>query len=86
MSSSFHPASDGLTERLNRTLETYIRHYVSADDTDWDTYLKPSGVAYNSSWQASLQASPFEVAYGRQPKTPIGRTAGVSGSRGKVFC
>jgi len=74
LSSSFHAETDGLTERLNRTLETYLRHYVSADQSDWNQYLSLAEFAYNSAWQESVKASPFQLTYGKQPKAPIGRT------------
>ncbi|CAM8932322.1 unnamed protein product [Rhodiola kirilowii] len=34
-STSFHPQSDGQTERFNALLELYLRHYVSANQKDW---------------------------------------------------
>ena len=73
LSSSYHAQTDGLTERLNRTLETYLRHFVSADQSDWDTLLPMAEFAYNSAWQESVKASPFELTFGRQPKAPVGR-------------
>jgi transposase InsO family protein len=39
MSSSFHPQTDGQTERGNQTLETYLQHFVSVGLNDWDTLL-----------------------------------------------
>jgi hypothetical protein len=35
MSSSFHPETDGQTERANRIMEEMVRHYVSHRQDDW---------------------------------------------------
>ena len=33
---SFHPQSDGLVERFNKTLETMVSMYVASNQKDWD--------------------------------------------------
>ena len=38
-STSFHPQTDGQTERINGLLELYLRHYVSATQRDWPKLL-----------------------------------------------
>ena len=35
MSSMAHPPTDGQKERVNQSLEDYIRCYVQADQKDW---------------------------------------------------
>ncbi len=35
MSSSYHPQTDGQTERTNRTLEQVLRHFVAPSQDDW---------------------------------------------------
>ncbi|KAL0449358.1 UNVERIFIED_CONTAM: hypothetical protein Slati_1492200 [Sesamum latifolium] len=35
MSSSYHPQSDGQTERFNSMLEEYLRHFVRGTQKDW---------------------------------------------------
>jgi transposase InsO family protein len=49
MSSSFHPETDGQTERANRTMEEMVRHYVSHRQDDWDQLLPALEFAYNTS-------------------------------------
>jgi hypothetical protein len=70
-STAFHPQTDGQTERMNRVVEEMMRHYVSADQSDWDLKLSLCEFAINSSYQASTQHSPFFLNYGQDPLTPV---------------
>ncbi len=70
MSTSFHPQTDGQTERVNRVLEEVLRHYVSPAQDDWDRLLPAAEFAVNNAWHASTQATPFELNYGDHPVMP----------------
>jgi hypothetical protein len=48
MSSSFHPQSDGQTERVNQTLEMYLQHFFSVELNGWDTLLSRVDFAHNA--------------------------------------
>jgi hypothetical protein len=71
MSTAFHPQSDGITERLNRTLEAMLRCYVQKDPKSWSEYLSHLEFAYNDSVQASTRCTPFALNYQYHPKAPI---------------
>ena len=71
-STAFHPQTDGQTERLNRILETYLRHYVSTSHSDWDVLLAGAQFAYNNAWQESVGNSPFYLNRGRHARIPLG--------------
>ena len=43
MSSSYHPQTDGQTERLNRTLEAGLRAYADKKGSDWADWLPMCG-------------------------------------------
>jgi hypothetical protein len=69
-STAFHPQPDGNTERLNRVVEDMLRHYVRADQTDWDLWLPMVEFAINNSWHSSINNTPFFLNYGRHPRSP----------------
>ena len=69
---AYHPQTDGITERFNRTIKTMLTqfvHYQKQDD--WDTKLAKLSFAYNTAVHAVTKFSPFELMFGRIPKLPI---------------
>ncbi|KAK9664191.1 hypothetical protein RND81_14G024800 [Saponaria officinalis] len=70
MSSSYHPQSDGKTERFNSMLEEYLRHFVGANQQEWVRLLDIAQFCFNSQKSSSSNKSPFEIVTGQQPLTP----------------
>jgi hypothetical protein len=70
-STSYHPESDGQTERVNRVIEDMLRMYVMDKPSKWEDYLHSVEFTYNNGYQASLKMSPFEALYSRRCNTPI---------------
>jgi hypothetical protein len=68
LSSSYHPQTDGQTERLNQCLETYLRCMVHANPNKWSAWLPQAEYWYNTNFHSSLGKSPFEVLYGHKPR------------------
>lgn len=70
LSTSFHPETDGQTERMNRSLEEFLRHFVNGQQSDWDKYLPLAEFAINNSWNESIRCTPFYLNYFRHPRLP----------------
>lgn len=77
-SSAYHPQTDGQTERINRTLNQYLRIFVHEHPKIWFSYLSWAEYYYNTSYQASAHMSPYEAMYGRPPPCFISCFAGAS--------
>jgi hypothetical protein len=77
MSSSFRLQTDGQTERVNQTLETYLRHFVSVGLNDWDTLLSRAQFARNAAINKTIRTAPFKLTYGYRPRTPVGEVVEV---------
>ncbi|KAH8152984.1 uncharacterized protein LAJ45_03211 [Morchella importuna] len=67
MSTSFHPQTDGQTERVNQTLEHYLRSYCLYQQDDWADLLLLAEYAYNSAVSESTKVSAFYANYGYEP-------------------
>ena len=63
---AYHPASDGLVERFNQTLEKVLSHYVSDHQRDWDTHLPAMLLAYRATPQTSTGYTPAYLLFGRE--------------------
>lgn len=70
MSTAHHPQTDGQTERTNRTLAEMLRHFVNPSQNDWDLKLPCAEFAYNNARKAATGYTPFELNYGRHPRSP----------------
>jgi hypothetical protein len=67
-STAFHPQTDGQTERMNQTLEAYLRISCSYNQDDWFDWLPLAEFAYNNSRQESTKMTPFFANYGYNPR------------------
>ena len=67
MTTAYHPQANGQTERLNQTLEQYLRNYVGYLQDDWVTLLPTAQFAYNSAITEPTGYSPFYANYGFNP-------------------
>ena len=70
-STTYHPQTDGQTERVNQILEDLLRMHVMHQPRKWEDYLPLVEFAYNNGYQESLRMIPFEASYGRQFKILI---------------
>ena len=65
LSTAYHPETDGQTERANRTLKTYLRHYVERNQSDWVKLLPVAELACNNLVSRATGTTPFFANYGR---------------------
>jgi len=66
-STAFYPQMDGQTERMNQTLEAYLRIFCNYNQNDWFELLPLAEFAYNNAVQESTKMSPFFANYGFHP-------------------
>ena len=55
----YHPQSDGVVERFNRTLITMLKAYVNESGKDWPKFLQKVVAAYNSMVHPVTQVAPY---------------------------
>ncbi|GKD75719.1 putative reverse transcriptase domain-containing protein [Tanacetum coccineum] len=71
MSTTYHPQTDGQSERTIQTLEDMLRACVLDFKGIWDVHLPLVEFSYNNSYHSSVRCAPFEALYGRKCHSPI---------------
>ncbi|KAF8755911.1 hypothetical protein RHS01_04645 [Rhizoctonia solani] len=64
---AYHPQSDGQTERVNPTVEHFLRAYSGTNQKDWVKWLPMAEFAYNNAVHSLTGKSPFKALYGWEP-------------------
>lgn len=70
-STSFHPQTDGQSERTIQTLEDKLRACALEWPGNWEDNLHLIEFTYNNSWHSSIQMAPYEALYGRRCRSPL---------------
>ena len=81
---AYHPQTDGLVERFNRTLTDMLAKTVQKNGRDWDQHLPQVLFAYRTSLQESTKESPFFLLYGRDDQLPTEATVSQPRTRYQV--
>ena len=67
----YHPQSDSLVERFNRTLLSMLATAAVEQPFDWESQLRRLCLAYNTSVHPTTGKTPFLLMFGRQVRMPV---------------
>ena len=68
---AYHPQSDGLVERMNRTLLMMLSIRAQEGEDRWDEFLSELMMAYRASVHDTTRFTPFHLMFGREVRLPI---------------
>nr|GFB15617.1 putative reverse transcriptase domain-containing protein [Tanacetum cinerariifolium] len=71
MSTTYHPETNGQSERTIQTLEDMLHACVLDFGKGWDKHLPLIEFSYNNSYHTSIKAASFEALYEHKCRSPI---------------
>ena len=73
----YHPQSDGLVERFNRTMLAMLASTVEEDPSNWEQHLRKVCMAYNTYVHPSTGYAPFYLMFGCLARLPVDIMYGI---------
>jgi len=83
--SGHHPEANGQAERVNQSLEQYLRHYTNYQQTNWSDLLPLAEFAYNNAPNETTGISPFYANKGYNPNLAIHPEREIASARARNF-
>ncbi|KAJ3472700.1 hypothetical protein NLI96_g13284 [Meripilus lineatus] len=83
--SGYHPEADGQTERVNQTLEQFLRTYVNYQQDNWNSLLPLAEFAYNNAPHATTGVSPFYANKGYNPAISVHPERDIASARARDY-
>ena len=68
LSMTFHPQTDGQTEKVNQELEQYLRMFIDHRQKQWPKWLGMAEFVYNNKMHSSTKMLPFKANYRQNPR------------------
>jgi len=66
LSTTFHPQTDGQTERMNQEVEQYLRFFIEHRQKDWPEWLVMTEFAISNKAHTATKVSLFMANYGKE--------------------
>ena len=66
----YHPSSNGLVERFNRTLAKMMKSFINENKSNWDEHLPLLTAAYRSTPHSATGFTPNKLMLGREVYLP----------------
>ena len=67
---SFAFKNNGQAEVANKTIAKYLSSFVDETTLDWEVYLPPLMIVYNTSFHQSIKTTPCFLTFGMEPRLP----------------
>src|SRR5882724_9863125 len=71
LSTTYHPETNGQTERVNQILEQYLWVYINYQQDDWVNLLPLAKFAYNNTSHSATMVTPFLANKGFHPQLEV---------------
>lgn len=71
LTSTYHPQTNGQSERFNRTIAASLTMFIEKKQQNWSDFFEAITFAYSITDHAVTKVSPFELIFNKRPRLPI---------------